>query len=87
MQYEAIRYGNVAVCFFVGLTEILPAKHIMKTDEDAFVRIVVTHRDKDNNWYISTEEWPPASYPLWAHGPGYVASKDIERFIVQGHRK
>jgi len=39
MQYEAIRSGNVAVCFFVGLTEILPAKYIMKMDDDAFVRI------------------------------------------------
>ncbi|KAH7842010.1 hypothetical protein Vadar_000456 [Vaccinium darrowii] len=153
MQYEAIRSGNVAVRFFIGLhknkevnfhlwkeaqaygdiqlmpfvdyyslltlktvaicilgTEILPAKYIMKTDDDAFVRIdeVLSslkgkvsngllyglisfesspHRDKDNKWYISTEEWPPASYPPWAHGPGYVVSKDIARFIVQGHRK
>ncbi|CAL5430452.1 unnamed protein product [Camellia sinensis] len=82
MQYEAIRSGNVAVRFFIGLhknkqvnfqlwkeaqaygdiqlmpfvdyyslltlktvaicilgTQILPAKYIMKTDDDAFVRV------------------------------------------------
>lgn len=33
------------------------------------------------------QEWPHALYPPWAHGPGYVVSKDIARFIVQGHRK
>lgn len=153
MQYEAIRSGNVAVRFFIGLhknmevnfhlwkeaqaygdiqlmpfvdyyslltlktvaicilgTEILPAKYIMKTDDDAFVRIdevlsslkgkvsdgllygLVSFdsspiRDKDNKWYIGTEDWPHALYPPWAHGPGYVVSKDIARFIVQGHRK
>ncbi|KAJ4843891.1 hypothetical protein Tsubulata_025941 [Turnera subulata] len=152
MQYEAVRSGNVAVRFFIGLhknsqvnfelwkesqaygdvqlmpfvdyyslitlktiaictmgTKILPAKYIMKTDDDAFVRIdevLATlkgkapngllyglisfdsspHRDADSKWYISTEEWPHASYPPWAHGPGYIISRDIAKFIVRGHQ-
>ncbi|KAL6526457.1 hypothetical protein OROGR_015547 [Orobanche gracilis] len=44
------------------------------------------HRDKNDKWFISDEEWPHSSYPPWAHGPGYVISRDIARFIVQGHR-
>ncbi|KAB1213787.1 putative beta-1,3-galactosyltransferase 16 [Morella rubra] len=110
MQYEAVRSGDVAVRFFVGLTKILPAKYIMKTDDDAFVRIdeVLSslkgkavngllyglisfesepHRDKDSKWYINTEEWPHPSYPPWAHGPGYIISRDIAKFIVSGHQE
>lgn len=153
MQYEAVRRGDVAVRFLIGLhkigqvnfklweeaqeygdiqlmpfvdyyslltlktiaicilgIEILPAKYIMKTDDDAFVRIdeVLSnlkgkapdgliygqisfesepHREKDNKWYISPEEWPHSSYPPWAHGPGYIISRDIAKYIVQGHRQ
>lgn len=35
---------------------------------------------------ISLQEWPHASYPPWAHGPGYVISRDIAKFIVRGHQ-
>lgn len=153
MQYEAVRSGDVAVRFFIGLhknrqvnfelwreaqafgdiqlmpfvdyysllslktiaicilgTKIHPAKYIMKTDDDAFIRIdevlsslkkkvsdgllyglisfeSTPQRDKDNKWYISPEEWPHASYPPWAHGPGYVISRDIAKFIVKGHQE
>ncbi|KAM7277891.1 hypothetical protein ACFE04_005025 [Oxalis oulophora] len=153
MQYEAVRSGDVAVRFIIGLhknsqvnfelwreaqaygdiqlmpfvdyyslislktiaicimaTKILPAKFIMKTDDDAFVRIdevlsnlkekpsdsllyglisydSAPHRDKDSKWYISNEEWRHETYPPWAHGPGYIISRDIAKFIVQGHNK
>ncbi|KAL4308780.1 hypothetical protein GQ457_01G029850 [Hibiscus cannabinus] len=153
MQFEAVRSGDVAVRFFIGLnknlqvnfelwkeaqaygdiqfmpfvdyyslislktiaicimgTKILPAKYIMKTDDDAFVRIdeVLSslkerpssgllygliefesspHRDKDSKWYISDEEWPHSSYPPWAHGPGYIISRDVAKFIVQKHQE
>ncbi|KAF7837668.1 hydroxyproline O-galactosyltransferase GALT3 isoform X1 [Senna tora] len=153
MQYEAVRSGQVAVRFFIGLhknnrvnfelwreaqaygdiqfmpfvdyyglitfktiavcilgTKIIPSKYIMKTDDDAFVRIdeVLSslkgkpsegllyglissksspHRDKNGKWYISEEEWPHDSYPPWAHGPGYVISRDIAKFIVHGHEE
>ncbi|KAE8730972.1 putative beta-1,3-galactosyltransferase 16 [Hibiscus syriacus] len=153
MQFEAVRSGDVAVRFFIGLnknlqvnfelwkeaqaygdiqfmpfvdyyslislktiaicimgTKILPAKYIMKTDDDAFVRIdeVLSslkerpsngllygliefesspHREKDSKWYISDEEWPHSSYPPWAHGPGYIISRDIAKFIVQKHQE
>ncbi|XP_050219302.1 hydroxyproline O-galactosyltransferase GALT3 [Mercurialis annua] len=153
MQYEAVRKGDVAVRFFIGLhknsqvnfelwkeaqaygdvqlmpfvdyyslislktiaicimgTKILPAKYIMKTDDDAFVRIdevlsslkekssnallygliaydSTPHRDKDSKWYVSEKEWPHSSYPPWAHGPGYVISRDIAKFIVRSHQE
>ncbi|XP_027332361.1 hydroxyproline O-galactosyltransferase GALT3 isoform X2 [Abrus precatorius] len=153
MQYEAVRSGEVAVRFFIGLhknnivnfelwteaqaygdiqlmpfvdyyslislktiaicimgTKIIPSKYIMKTDDDAFVRIdeVLSsikgkpsegllyglissksspQRDKGSKWYISEEEWPHDTYPPWAHGPGYVISRDIAKFIVHGHQE
>ncbi|XP_075516259.1 hydroxyproline O-galactosyltransferase GALT3 isoform X2 [Primulina tabacum] len=110
MKYDSIESGDVAVRFFIGLTKILSAKFIMKTDDDAFVRIneVLSslkgkpsngllygsisfdsepHRDKDNKWYISDKEWPHSLYPPWAHGPGYIISQDIAKFIVNGHMK
>lgn len=33
------------------------------------------------------QEWPHSSYPPWAHGPGYIVSEDIARFIVKGHQE
>lgn len=130
-------------------TKILPAKYIMKTDDDAFVRIdeVLSSlkgkatkgllyglisfesspdRQRDSKWYIDDEvftsnlssrfaftiddgilfifasilhaglvrmrvlfvqEWPHASYPPWAHGPGYIISRDIAKFIVRSHHE
>ncbi|XP_057806120.1 LOW QUALITY PROTEIN: hydroxyproline O-galactosyltransferase GALT3-like [Salvia miltiorrhiza] len=44
------------------------------------------NRDKDNKWFISEEEWRHSSYPPWAHGPGYIVSHDVAKFIVAGHR-
>ncbi|KAJ4721936.1 Galactosyltransferase [Melia azedarach] len=106
--YSLISLKTIAICIFG--TKILPAKYIMKTDDDAFVRIdeVLTslkekpsngllhgrisydsspHRDKDSKWYISNKEWPHASYPPWAHGPGYIISRDIAKFIVRGQQE
>ncbi|CAM0881128.1 unnamed protein product [Alopecurus aequalis] len=110
MQYESVRSGEVAVRFFTGLSKIMPAKYIMKTDDDAFVRIdeVISslkksdphgllyglisfqsspHRDKDSKWFISPKEWPIETYPPWAHGPGYIISRDIAKFVVRGHQE
>ncbi|KAM0850923.1 hypothetical protein ACQ4PT_052759 [Festuca glaucescens] len=39
MQHDAVRNGTVAVRFFVGLTDTISAKYLMKTDDDAFVRV------------------------------------------------
>ncbi|XP_073009572.1 hydroxyproline O-galactosyltransferase GALT3 [Typha latifolia] len=106
--YSLITLKTIAVCI-LG-TRILPAKYIMKTDDDAFVRIdevfsslkrsgsngllygliafeSLPERDKDNKWFISPEEWPDDSYPPWAHGPGYIISRDVAKFIVQGHQE
>ncbi|XP_023540320.1 hydroxyproline O-galactosyltransferase GALT3 [Cucurbita pepo subsp. pepo] len=105
--YSLITLKTIAICIYG--TKILPAKYIMKTDDDAFVRIdeVLSglksrpasgllyglisfdsspDRDKDSKWHISMEEWPNATYPPWAHGPGYVISRDIAKFIVRGHQ-
>ncbi|XP_073276151.1 hydroxyproline O-galactosyltransferase GALT3 [Primulina huaijiensis] len=106
--YSLLTYKTIAICI-LG-TKISSAKFIMKTDDDAFVRIneVLSslkekpsngllygsisfdsepHRDKDNKWYISDKEWPHSLYPPWAHGPGYIISQDIAKFIVYGHMK
>lgn len=33
------------------------------------------------------QEWESSTYPPWAHGPGYVFSRDIAKFVVEGHQK
>lgn len=33
------------------------------------------------------KEWALDSYPPWAHGPGYIISHDIAKFVVKGHRQ
>ncbi|CAO2208082.1 unnamed protein product [Urochloa humidicola] len=106
--YTLITFKTISICMFG--TKIVPAKYIMKTDDDAFVRIdeVISslkksnsngllyglisyqsspHRNKDSKWFISRKEWPFDMYPPWAHGPGYIISRDIAKFVVQGHQE
>ncbi|CAI9096590.1 OLC1v1032775C3 [Oldenlandia corymbosa var. corymbosa] len=107
--YSLITWKTLAICIFG--TEAVSAKYVMKTDDDAFVRIDeilasldrinVTrgvlyglinseshpHRNPDSKWFISQQEWPDDSYPPWAHGPGYVVSKDIAKGIYRKYRK
>ncbi|RZB55070.1 Hydroxyproline O-galactosyltransferase GALT3 isoform M [Glycine soja] len=106
--YSLISLKTIAICI-MG-TKIIPSKYIMKTDDDAFVRIdeVLSslkgkpsegllyglissksspQRDEGSKWYISEEEWPHDTYPPWAHGPGYVISRDIAKFIVHAHQE
>ncbi|OVA08993.1 Galectin [Macleaya cordata] len=107
--YSLITWKTLAICIFG--TEVASAKYVMKTDDDAFVRIDevlsslnrinVTHgllyglinsdsrphRNTDSKWYISPEEWPEETYPPWAHGPGYVVSRDIARTVYKKHKK
>ncbi|KAK3160771.1 hypothetical protein QOZ80_1BG0064210 [Eleusine coracana subsp. coracana] len=106
--YTLITLKTIAISMFG--TQVIPAKYIMKTDDDAFVRIdeVISslkkskfggllyglisfqsspHRDKKSKWFISQKEWPFEMYPPWAHGPGYIISGDIAKFIVQGHQE
>ena len=33
------------------------------------------------------QEWPFDMYPPWAHGPGYIISRDIAKFVVLGHQE
>ncbi|OMO93226.1 hypothetical protein CCACVL1_06585 [Corchorus capsularis] len=103
--YSLITWKTLAICTFG--TEVVSAKFVMKTDDDAFVRvdevlaslsrINVTHgllhglinsdsqphRSTDSKWFISPEEWSEDKYPPWAHGPGYVVSRDIAKAVYE----
>ncbi|KAG7576282.1 Concanavalin A-like lectin/glucanase domain superfamily [Arabidopsis thaliana x Arabidopsis arenosa] len=106
--YGLLSLKTVALCI-LG-TKVIPAKYIMKTDDDAFVRIdellsslkekpssallyglisfdSSPDREQGSKWFIRKEEWPLDSYPPWAHGPGYIISHDIAKFVVKGHRQ
>ncbi|KAM0983895.1 hypothetical protein ACFX2I_011304 [Malus domestica] len=107
--YGLITWKTLAICIFG--TEVVSAKFVMKTDDDAFVRVDEVlaslhrikvnrgllyglinsdsrpHRSPDSKWYISNEEWPEATYPPWAHGPGYVVSNDIAKAVSQRYKK
>lgn len=41
------------------------------------------HRSlRQGKWAVSYEEWPRATYPPYADGPGYIISSDIANFVV-----
>ncbi|KAL1355993.1 hypothetical protein HN51_007975 [Arachis hypogaea] len=106
--YSIITWKSLAICIFG--TEVVSAKFVMKTDDDAFIRVDEVlaslkrinvahgllyglinsesrpHRSTDSKWYISPEEWSEATYPPWAHGPGYVISNDIARTVHKKYR-
>ncbi|GAB4840019.1 hypothetical protein Ancab_020728 [Ancistrocladus abbreviatus] len=107
--YSLITWKTVAICIFG--TDVVSAKYVMKTDDDAFVRVdeLLTslcrvnvtqgllyglinsdshpHRSTDSKWYITPEEWPEETYPPWAHGPGYVVSRDIANAVSMRHQR
>lgn len=74
---------------FVRVDEVLSVLNKTKKSRGLLYGLIEfdsqPHRDPNDKWYISTEEWPPPSYPPWALGPGYIISKDIAKFIVQAH--
>jgi len=45
------------------------------------------NRDTESKWYVDYEEWSYMRYPPWAHGPGYIISRDVAKFVVEGHQK
>ncbi|ESQ34316.1 hypothetical protein EUTSA_v10007037mg [Eutrema salsugineum] len=101
--YSLISWKTLAICIFG--TEVDSAKFVMKTDDDAFVRVdevllslsMINNtrgliyglinsdsqpiRNPESKWYISYEEWPEEKYPPWAHGPGYIVSRDIAESV------
>ncbi|KAE9595622.1 hypothetical protein Lal_00030703 [Lupinus albus] len=107
--YSLITWKSLATCIFG--TEVVSAKFVMKTDDDAFVRVDEVlgslkridvahgllyglinsdskpHRNSDSKWYISPQEWSEATYPPWAHGPGYVISHDIANTVYRKYRE
>lgn len=42
------------------------------------------HRDPQNRWHVPLAEWPWETYPAWAHGAGYVITKDLVNEIAAG---
>ncbi|KAF9626184.1 hypothetical protein IFM89_031311 [Coptis chinensis] len=106
--YGLITWKTVAICIFG--TQVVSAKYVMKTDDDAFVRVDEVllslnrinvargllyglinsdsrpHRNPDSKWYISSEEYPEETYPPWAHGPGYVVSRDIAKMVYEKYK-
>ncbi|CAN1187828.1 Beta-1,3-galactosyltransferase GALT1 [Linum perenne] len=111
--YNLITWKTLGICIYG--TQVASAKYVMKTDDDAFVRVdeVLSslkqinvnrgllyglinsdsrpHRNPDSKWFISSEEWRDDKYPPWAHGPGYVVSRDIAKTVYEkytdGHLK
>ncbi|ERM94500.1 beta-1,3-galactosyltransferase GALT1 [Amborella trichopoda] len=107
--YSLITWKTIAICIYG--TEVVSTKYVMKTDDDAFVRIDeilaslnssgVTkgllyglinsdskpHRNPESKWYISPEEYNEEAYPPWAHGPGYIVSRDVAASVVHRHKK
>lgn len=33
------------------------------------------------------KEWPDEKYPPWAHGPGYVVSRDIAEAVYKQYKE
>ncbi|KAG6759947.1 hypothetical protein POTOM_036444 [Populus tomentosa] len=107
--YNLITFKTLAICIFG--TEVASAKYVMKTDDDAFVRVDEVlaslkrikvshgllyglinsdsrpHRSTESKWYISPEEWSEETYPPWAHGPGYVVSRDIAKAVYKRYKE
>ncbi|KAF3329190.1 beta-1,3-galactosyltransferase 15 [Carex littledalei] len=107
--YSLITWKTIAICIYG--TNVVSAKYIMKTDDDAFVRVdeileslkrvnstsgllygkinfdSEPHRDPDSKWHITPEEYPEEKYPPWAHGPGYIVSRNIAKAIFKQHKK
>ncbi|KAF3320097.1 beta-1,3-galactosyltransferase 15 [Carex littledalei] len=107
--YSLITWKTIAICIYG--TNVVSAKYIMKTDDDAFVRVdeileslkqvnstsgllfgkinfdSEPHRDPDSKWHITAEEYPEEKYPPWAHGPGYIVSRNIAKTIFKQYKK
>nr|XP_060623102.1 beta-1,3-galactosyltransferase 5-like [Anolis sagrei ordinatus] len=67
------------------LTELLLKRN---STTKLFTGIIIRHahpiRDVNNKWYVSKEEYPGKSYPLYSAGGGYVLSTDVasEVYVV-----
>ncbi|GMN48074.1 hypothetical protein TIFTF001_017245 [Ficus carica] len=68
-NYNIVVFKTIAICQYGHQT--VAAKHIMKCDDDTFVRV----------------EWPEEDYPAYAKGPGYIISSDIAEFIISEFEK
>ncbi|GJN22974.1 hypothetical protein PR202_gb10585 [Eleusine coracana subsp. coracana] len=69
-SYDLVVLKTIAIAEY-GV-RVVPAKYIMKCDDDTFVRL-------DS---VLDQEWPEDVYPPYANGPGYVISSDIAQYIV-----
>lgn len=42
------------------------------------------HREESHQWHVPWDEWPWETFPAWAHGAGYVITKDFVNEIAAG---
>ncbi|XP_058083445.1 beta-1,3-galactosyltransferase GALT1 isoform X2 [Magnolia sinica] len=94
MQYDAVRSGAVAVRFFVGLHKNQLVNEELwneaRTYADTQLMPFVDYYNLITWKTIAIciyGEWPEDTYPPWAHGPGYVVSRDIAKAVYKQHKK
>ena len=69
------------------LRSLAAAEAAAKRDNKALLLGYITkggrpHRNKASQWYVSPKEWPSERYPPFAHGPGYMYSRDVAEWIA-----
>lgn len=73
---------------FVAVDRLLTT---LRLTNASFLGRVVTgskpNRDPHSRWYVSTEDFPDATYPPYAVGGSYLLSRDAAERIVQEARK
>eukprot|EP00245_Coleochaete_scutata_P013054 TRINITY_DN5207_c0_g1_i1.p1 TRINITY_DN5207_c0_g1~~TRINITY_DN5207_c0_g1_i1.p1 ORF type:complete len:155 (-),score=12.69 TRINITY_DN5207_c0_g1_i1:210-674(-) len=70
---------------FVRLDRILQEVHNTGHETGLYMgNINEYHRPlREGKWAVTEEEWPEATYPPYADGPGYIVTRDIAEFIAQ----
>lgn len=76
---------------FVRVDEVLASLNRIKVTHGLLYGLINSdskpHRNPDSKWYITNEEWADEKYPPFAHGPGYVVSRDIAKAVCKKHKK
>uniref|UniRef100_A0ACD5X7B4 Uncharacterized protein n=1 Tax=Avena sativa TaxID=4498 RepID=A0ACD5X7B4_AVESA len=69
---------------FVRLDSVMAEVKKIPDDKSFYVgNMNYYHRPlREGKWAVSYEEWPRATYPPYADGPGYIVSSDIANFVV-----
>ncbi|KAJ6312125.1 hypothetical protein OIU77_013805 [Salix suchowensis] len=78
--YNLITFKTLAICIFG--TEVASAKYVMKTDDDAFTPDLIGVL-KASGILALRNGLKRRTPPPWAHGPGYVVSRDIAKAVYK----